>query len=447
MRVKPEKYVSVEVRKGRLYFGGADTVELAKRFGTPLYLIDENAFRGACRAFAEAFGSRYGNAKVFFACKANAALATMRMATEEGLGLDVASVGELAGALRSGADPENLLLHGNYKKEDELEYALRAGVGRIVLDSEFEADTLDRVARKIGRRARVMLRVTPGVEAHVHEMVQVGKLDTKFGVPLEGGTARKLVGAIVKKRGLEFTGIHFHIGSQILDMEPYRVAVRRAVEFMEEVRDAFGVETKDLDIGGGYPVRYDSAQVLPAPDKFAAAICGALKEELKKRDLAGPRLMLEPGRSIAGPAGMTLYTIGPVKQIPGVRNYIAVDGGLSDNPRPALYGSSYETVIANRPKDSKGMKKYRVSGRHCETDTLFPEVSLPSPKSGEILAVFTTGAYNYSMSSNYNKFPRPATVLLRDGKASIAMRRETVDDLYCCDTTSGKSADAGKKRK
>ncbi len=447
MRVKPEKYVSVEVKKGRLYFGGADTVELAKRFGTPLYLIDENVFRGACGAFSTAYGSRHGNTKVFFACKANSSLAAMRMATEEGLGLDVASVGELAGALRVGADPENLLLHGNYKKEDELEYALQAGVGRVVLDSEYEVETLDRVARKLGRRARVMLRVTPGIEAHVHEMVQVGKLDTKFGAPLQGGTARKLVGIIAKKRGLEFMGIHFHIGSQILDMDPYRVAVRRAVEFMEEIHGAFGVETKDLDIGGGYPVRYDSAQVLPAPDNFAAAVCGVLKEELRKRDLASPRLMLEPGRSITGPAGMTLYTIGPVKHIPGVRNYIAVDGGLSDNPRPALYGSLYEAVIANRPKDSKNAKKYRVSGRHCETDTLIPRIMLPDPKTGEILAVFTTGAYNYSMSGNYNKFPRPATVLLRDGKASIAVRRETIDDLFGCDVPVGRSIDAKKKRK
>jgi diaminopimelate decarboxylase len=447
MKVRPERYQSVEVRNGRLFFGGADTVALAQKFGTPLYVIDDNALRAACRAFRAAFEKRYENVTVLFAVKANAALAVMRTVVEEGLGLDVASLGELEGASRAGADMENVFFHGNYKKADEIETALRAGIGRIVLDSELEADAADAAARKLGTKARVLLRVTPGIEAHVHEMVQVGRLDTKFGVPLEGGAAAALAGKILRKRNLVFYGVHFHIGSQILESEPFKLAVMKGVGLVAELRERYGAPVREFDIGGGYPVRYDSKQSLPTPDEFAAAVCGTLKRELDRHGLPAPRLLLEPGRSIAGPAGMTLYTIGPVKNIPGVRNYIAVDGGLSDNPRPALYGSLYEAVVANRPLDSKGLKKYRVCGRHCETDTLVPELELPDPRPGEVLSVFTTGAYNYSMSGNYNKFPRPATVMLRNGRPELAIRRETVDDLFDCDISPARKTVAKKKRK
>jgi diaminopimelate decarboxylase len=434
VKVKPEKYPFAGIKNGRLTFGGADVAAMAKKFGTPLYLFDEDGFRSRCRSFKTAFESGYGDVLVLFASKSLTTLAALAIASDEGLGLDVASMGELTGAERVGADMSKVVLHGSFKKEEELERAMRAGVGRIVLDSALEADTADKVARRLGAKAKVMLRVTPGIEAHVHEMVQVGKLDSKFGVPLEGGAAKALIGHILKKRNLEFMGIHYHIGSQILETEPFRAAVARAAAFMSELKSDYGLTVRDLNIGGGYPVRYDSAQAMVSEEKFAAAVCGSLKKELRGRNLEAPRLMLEPGRGVAGPAGMTVYAIGPVKSIPGVRNYINVDGGLSDNPRPALYGSVYEAVIAERPLDRKGVKKYRVSGRHCETDTLISEIELPDPKPGETLAVFSTGAYNHSMSGNYNKFPRPATVLLRGGKPEIAVRRETEADLYACDT-------------
>ncbi|MFA6448941.1 MAG: diaminopimelate decarboxylase [bacterium] len=447
MKVKVEKYPAAAVKNGRLYFGGADTVALAKRFGTPLYLFDDATFRGACRAFRKAFESKYEDVMIVFACKANAMLSAMRLAAEEGLGLDVASAGELTGAILAGGDPEKIIFHGSYKKEEEIEMALLAGVGRIVLDSDFEADTVDRVAKRLGVKARVLLRVTPGIDAHVHEMVQVGKLDTKFGVPLKGGEALRLVGRIIKKKNIEFMGIHCHIGSQILDADPYRLAIQRMVSFIAELRDEYGVLIIDLDIGGGFPVRYDSKQALPTPEKFAAAVCPALLAELRAKGIPEPRLILEPGRSLAGPAGMTLYTVGPVKAIPGVRNYASVDGGLSDNPRPGLYGALYEAVIANRPEEKKGLKKFRVSGRHCETDTLIPDIELQDPRPGDVLAVFTTGAYNYSMSGNYNKFPRPATVLLSGGKPEIVVRRETHDDLYNCEIMPARLKNAKKKKK
>jgi diaminopimelate decarboxylase len=447
MTVKIEKYPAAEVKNGRLWFGGADTVKLAERFGTPLYVFDEDTFRANCRAYRSAFARRYPDSAVFYSSKANTMAAAVALALDEGLGLDVGSAGELEGALMAGADPKKLLYHGNYKKAEELERALRLGVGRIVLDSAHEADSVDAIAGRLKMKARVLLRVTPGIDAHVHEMVQVGKLDTKFGVPLAGGAAKELVSRILKKRNINFMGIHFHIGSQILDGEPYGLAVKRAAAFMAELRNSYGVEVRDLDIGGGFPVRYDSRQTPPAAEKFAGAICAALKAGLKAAGLPAPRLMLEPGRSLAGPAGMTLYTVGPVKSIPGVRNYAAVDGGLSDNPRPALYGSLYEAVIAGRPASKKGLKKYRVSGRHCETDTLIPEIMLADPKPGDVLAVFTTGAYNYSMSGNYNKFPRPATVLLRRGRPEIVVRRETPEDLYKCETLPSSVKDAKKRRK
>ncbi len=447
MKVKVEKYPAAEIRNGKLWFGGADVAKLAGEFGTPLYVFDEDTFRGNCRAYREAFSSRYPDTMVFYASKANTMSAAMALALAEGLGIDVSSAGELEGALKAGASPEKLIYHGNYKKAEELERALKVGVGRIVLDSAYEAEMLDNIAGRMRKKAQVMLRVTPGIDAHVHEMVQVGKLDSKFGVPLVGGAAAELIGVILKKKNLDFTGIHFHIGSQILDADPYELAVKRAVAFMAELRKRYDYETSDLDIGGGFPVRYDSKQTLPPADKFAAPVVAALKAELRSAGLAEPRLMLEPGRSLAGPAGMTLYTVGPVKVIPGVRNYVAVDGGLSDNPRPGLYGSLYEAVIANRQTAKKGLKKYRVSGRHCETDTLIPEIELADPKPGDVLAVFTTGAYNYSMSGNYNKFMRPATVLLRGGKPEVVVRRETVADLYKCENLPSSVANAKKKRK
>ncbi|HOO55256.1 MAG TPA: diaminopimelate decarboxylase [bacterium] len=447
MRVKVDKYPGAGIKNGKLTFGGADTVALAKKFGTPLYVLDEETLRGHCRAYREAFEKRYENVKILFATKSNAMLAVLSIMTQEGLGLDAASIGELSGAARAGADFGNVLLHGNYKKEDEIKKALMWGVGRIVLDSEFEADTVDRVARKMKMKARVMLRVTPGVEAHVHEMVQVGKLDSKFGVPIEGGAALGLIGYILKKRNLDFCGIHYHIGSQILEAEPFKKAVRIGVEFIAKICNTYAIEIKDFDIGGGFPVRYSTDQVMPKPEKFAAVICGELKKGIKEFGFAPPRLLLEPGRGLAGPAGITLYTIGPVKRIPGVRNYVAVDGGLSDNPRPALYGSLYEAVIANKPDSRSGVKKFRVSGRHCETDTLIPEIDLPDPATGDVMAVFSTGAYTYSMSGNYNKFPRPATVLIRNGKAELVVRRETLEDLYACDILTSRLKNAGRKSK
>lgn len=438
MAVRIERYPGTQVKRGKLYFGGADTTGLAKEFGTPLYVMDEVTLRTRCREYRKAFEKRYEAVTVMLAGKAMMTTAVAKIIADEGLWLDVASIGEMYGGIKADVAPSNMFFHGNYKKEEELEQALEWGIGAIVLDSMHEAKTLDRVARRMKRKAHVIIRITPGVEAHTHEMIQTGKLDTKFGVPIEGGAASAMAGDISKMKNLDFTGLHYHIGSQILDVEPFRVSVRRIVDFMKDISDRYGIEVKDLDVGGGYPVRYTSGHALPAPDKFAAAICGTLKKELKNAGLPAPHLYLEPGRSVVGPAGITLYTVGPVKEIPGVRNYVSVDGGLSDNPRPSLYDAEYEAVIAGRADVKKGMKKFRVSGRHCETDTLIKEIALPDPKPGDIMAVFSTGAYNYSMSGNYNKFPRPAVVLVNRGKAELIVERETLEDLYAKDVVPGR---------
>lgn len=434
MKVTPERFPGATIDgRGALRFGGADTVELAKRFGTPLYVMDGDMLRGICREFRDEFGKRYpGESLVLYASKALSALAVLRVAAEEGLGADAASPGELYGALKAGMPPERVYLHGNFKKAEELEYALKRGVGRIVVDSDDEAEALDAAAGRLRRKARALVRITPGVEAHVHEMVQVGKLDTKFGMPLQGGAALRIVKKILGLRNVELCGVHFHLGSQILDTAPYALGVERGLDFLAELKKRLGYEAAEFDIGGGFPVRYTSAQPLPAVGRFAGAVVKSLVRGLKERGLAAPKLLLEPGRALVSPTTLTLYTVGPVKRIPGVRTYVSVDGGISDNPRPALYGSVYEAVIANRA-GARADGRYRVCGRHCESDNLIMETPLAAPKRGDVMAVFTTGAYNFSMSSNYNKFPRPAMVMLEGGRARVIVKREKMEELYARD--------------
>lgn len=434
MKVSPEKYPGLSInRRGHLEFGGADLIALAKKFGTPLYVISEDVLRQSCRERRQAFEKHYPDAHISFSTKALTIKAALRIAVEEGLGLDASSPGELYGAMSVGCPMENTILHGNFKKEEDLRFALEHGVGRIVIDSFEEIETLDRVARGMKLRARVQVRVNPGVEAHTFEMLKVGMLDSKFGLPLENGDAFAAVGRILKKKNLEFMGVHYHIGSQIFETEPFVISAERAMDFLLKIKTELGSDVRELNIGGGLPVRYDSKHPMPAPEKFARAVCGVIKARCKAHGLPLPRVILEPGRSVAGPAGITLYTIGPVKTIPGIRRYAAVDGGLSDNPRPGLYGATYEVLLARDPKPAGRVAAYRVCGRHCESDVLFDNAPLPDPKYGDILAVMSTGAYNHSMSSNYNKFPRPAMVMVKGGRAKEILRRQTYEDLYIHD--------------
>ena len=419
--------------RGHLEIGGCDCVELAKEFGTPLYVFDELLIRENCRRYKKAFAQNYpAEAKVCYAGKAFLTLAMCRLVDEEGLWLDVASGGELFTALQAKFPPERIYMHGNFKTEDELKAAVRNKVGRVVVDCIEELERLNSIAASQNTVAEILLRLTPGVEAHTHEYIRTGQIDTKFGFHIENGIAFEGVKKALSLKNLKLRGFHSHIGSQIFETEPYRIAVEQMFSFAAMVRSETGFVMQELNLGGGLGIRYVPEDDPPSIESFVAAICDAVKETASRFGFELPSLAIEPGRSIVGEAGTTLYTIGVVKEIPKVRTYVSVDGGMSDNPRPALYGARYFAVVANKA-DRTPNKVVTVAGKHCESDILIRDIALADPEPGNILAVFTTGAYHYSMASNYNRFPRPAVVFVKDGKAKLVVRRETYDDLLRCD--------------
>jgi diaminopimelate decarboxylase len=416
---------------GRLEIGGCDVVELVKRFGTPLYVMDEKCLRDACRAYRAAFESRYPKVLISFAGKAFINLAACRIADEEGLGLDVSSGGELNTALEAKFPAERILLHGNNKSAAELDMALGAGVGRIVVDSEWEVELLAERAKEAGKKAEVLLRVTPGIQADTHTYIQAGQVDTKFGLPMVGNRALLACQRAASLESISFHGIHCHIGSSIFDLVPFRQAAEVMVDFAARLKDA-GIEVEDIDLGGGLGVRYRSEDKPPSIEEYAEALISSLTERLEGHGLSKPRLILEPGRSIVGEAGVTLYTVGVIKEIPGVRTYVSVDGGLADNPRVALYQARYEAIAANKA-NQPAAQQVTITGKHCESDVLIWDIDLPKLEPEDILAVQTTGAYNYSMASNYNRLPRPAVVLVGGGQAEVIVERETFSDLLRAD--------------
>ncbi|MCD6352383.1 MAG: diaminopimelate decarboxylase [Armatimonadetes bacterium] len=413
---------------GHLVLGGCDCVELADTFGTPLYVLDEELLRGNCRAYVQAFSSRVEAVEICYAGKALLTTGLARLVQQEGLGLDVASAGELYTALKADFPPERIKLHGNFKSDLELEMALDAGVGRIVVDSLSEIDRLQAAAARLGKEADVLLRVTPGIRAHTHDYVATGHVDSKFGLGVASGAAEEGTRRILACENLRLRGFHCHIGSQVFALDGFARATEIMVGFAARMRDELDYTAEELDMGGGLGIAYTHEDAPPTIDEFAEVLCSALLKATDEQAFPVPKLILEPGRSIVGPAGITLYRVGPVKEIPGVRTYVAVDGGLSDNPRPALYDAQYEAVVANKA-DLPTTVSVRVAGKHCETDTLLPEISLQPVEEGDVLAVFCTGAYNYAMASNYNRFPRPAMVLVRDGRAEVLVERESLEDL------------------
>lgn len=419
--------------RGHLEIGGCDTVQLAQEFGTPLYVLDESLIRERCRQYCSSLARHYPDSEVLYAGKTFLALALCRIMEEEGLGLDVASGGELYTALRAGFPPHRLYFNGNNKSPAELFMALEAGIGRIVVDNLYELDLLEHLARRHRAKARILIRVTPGIEAHTHHYIQTGQEDSKFGLGLQSGAALEGVRKALSSRSLLLKGLHCHIGSQIFDLEPYRLAAEAMIGFMAEIRDHLGVALDELDLGGGLGIPYLATDEPPSVEDLITVLASAVKETASRRDLPLPRLILEPGRSLVGDAGTTLYTVGAIKRLPGVRNYLAVDGGMADNPRHALYGARYEAILANRAAEP-GQEVYTVAGKCCESgDILIRDLLLPQARPGDILAVSCTGAYNYSMSSNYNRLPRPATVLVAAGQADLILERETYEDLIAKD--------------
>ena len=416
---------------GVLTLGGVDVRLLAAEFGTPLYVCDEQDVRSRCREYLEAFGP---DGRVFYAAKAFCSRAVLRWVTSEGLGVDVCTGGELEVALSAGVPPEQITMHGNNKSLDELARAVSAGVGHIVADSFEEIARLAYLADGAAVRPTILVRVTTGVEAHTHEFMATAHDDQKFGFSLASGAADEAVRRVLGCPGLSFAGLHSHIGSQIFDTAGFEVAAHRVVSLAVRIRDEHGVEIDELDLGGGFGIAYTEEDDAPEVKELAQSLRDIVDGQCRAAGLRRPRLTVEPGRGIVGPSTVSLYTVGTIKDVDGLRTYVSVDGGMSDNIRTALYDAEYVCALASRSSSAPPMLS-RVVGRHCESgDIVVRHAWLPSDlASGDLLAVPATGAYCWSMASNYNHTPRPAVVAVGDAAARVIVRRESLDDLLSLD--------------
>lgn len=420
--------------KGHLTIGGADAVELARQFGTPAYIIDENVVRENCRAYLRAATKYFGaDALPLYASKALCFTGIYKLAAEEGLGIDCVSGGELYTAKRAGFPADKIYFHGNNKTDRDIADALDMGVGTFVVDNEDELDALSAEATRRGITQRILLRITPGIDPHTHRAIMTGNVDSKFGNAIVTGQAMKIVKRALASDGIYLAGLHCHIGSQIFDIEPFADAASIMVKFIAEIKAQCGYEIRELNLGGGLGVRYTEYDREINYEEAIRDIAAVVTEFCRENDIAMPKVILEPGRSLVAAAGATLYTVGSVKEIPDFRNYISVDGGMPDNPRYALYQSQYTALIANRanaPRDYRAT----VAGRCCESGDLLGEnMEIQRAKRGDILAVLVTGAYNYSMASNYNRLPRPPVIMVKDGKPYVAVKRESYEDIVAND--------------
>lgn len=418
-------------RNNHLVVGGCDAVALAAEFGTPLYVFDEATLRGKCAEFREEFASRHPDSLVFYACKAFINRAVAQILKEEGLGLDVASGGELSIARSVDFPMEKVHFNGNSKSRSELGLAIECGVGRVVVDNFHELSLLSAVAAEAGVRQGILLRLSPGVDPHTHAYIATGVVDSKFGFPMV--QAEEAVAQAMSSSSLDLKGLHFHIGSQILEFEPYRKAIAIVLRLAIEMRREHGFALTELSTGGGLGITYSEGSPAPTVAHFAQAIVTSLQEEAKALGVEPPRLIVEPGRSIVGQAGVAVYTVGSTKEVPGVRKYVSVDGGMADNIRPALYQAEYEAVVANRVQGAD-VERVTVAGKFCESgDILIRDIELPKVEPGDIIAVPCCGAYCLAMASNYNAALLPAVVLVKDGKARLIRRRQGYDDLMSHD--------------
>jgi diaminopimelate decarboxylase len=420
-----------------LALGGCDAVELAQEFGTPLYVFDEEELRATCRAYREAFASRYAKSSVVYAAKAYVGRWLAQLIAEEGLGMDVVAGGELAVARAAGFPVERVFFHGNNKSAQELLEAVEGGVGRIVIDNFHELALLDGIAGTAGRKQPVLIRVSPNVDPHTHAKTTTGTLDVKFGFPIATGAAEEAIGRAIACENLELTGLHFHLGSPIFDLEPYWQANDVVIEFARRMSDRHGLELREYNIGGGFAAQYVRGQPAPEPGQYAAAVVDSLLAALERHGLPEPMLIVEPGRSIVARAGVALYTVGARKEIPGVRTYVSVDGGMADNIRPAMYDSKYEALVANRATELPA-ETVTIAGKYCESgDVLIRDVELPKLSAGDVIALPASGAYCLAMASNYNMSLRPPIVVVRDGRARLVRRRETYEDLLRTEAGEG----------
>ena len=416
--------------ENHLVIGQHDTVELAKKFGTPLYVLDEDLMRDNCRAYKNAIDTYYdGHGLVLFASKALCTMYTGRLVAEEGLGADVVSGGELYTLYKAGFPMEKVFFHGNNKTPDEIELALNCGVGHIVVDNKYELELLNRIANEKNVNQRILFRIKPGIDAHTHDFVKTGQIDSKFGVALENGEAYEIHKLALSMSNIQIDGVHCHIGSQIFDVEPFCEAAKVMIGFIADLYDKLGIKVKILNLGGGFGIKYTATDDPIAPSEYIHKVTNVVKELAQEKGIDLPFLVFEPGRSIVASAGITLYTVGCVKEIENVRTYVSIDGGMCDNPRYILYGSKYTAVLANNAS-AEPVAPITIAGKCCESGDLIQEhVMMPQIHVGDTLAVLATGAYNYSMSSNYNRIPRPPIVAVSGNEAKIIVKRETYDDL------------------
>ncbi|MGN0556907.1 MAG: diaminopimelate decarboxylase [Acutalibacteraceae bacterium] len=420
---------NITVRDGHLFVGDCDCVALAKEYGTPLYVMDETTLRKNCRLFVQSMQKNYKKSLVLYASKALNCKELCRIADSEGMGLDVVSGGELYTALKAGVSPKKLFFHGNNKTADELNMAIDNKIGRIIVDNIFELEQVDRIAESKGACPDIMFRIKPGVDAHTHDFIRTGQIDSKFGFALENGEAYDAVKTALSLKNVHLTGLHCHIGSQIFNDDPFIEAAKIMLGFYKQIKEDFGVEFDDLNLGGGFGIKYIEQDNPMAYDSFMSRVADVIHDYCSVNGLTVPRVLIEPGRSIVGSAGVTLYTVGAVKEIKGVRNYVTIDGGMCDNPRYALYQSDYTAIVANRA-DCASDYTAAIGGKCCESgDLIGQSMKIAKPDSGDILAVLSTGAYNYSMASNYNRNPRPAMVMVDGDKSRVIIKRETYEDI------------------
>lgn len=415
---------------GHLTIGGCDTIELAQTFGTPLYVMDEDKIRNTCKMYRSSIDKYYnGKGMPLYASKAFSCKEICRIANEEKMGLDVVSGGELFTALNADFPAEHIHFHGNNKTPDEISFALQSNVGHIIVDNLTELQTIDSMAAKMNKIADITLRIKPGIDAHTHEFIRTGQIDSKFGFALETGEAMEAVQSAVQYKNVNLKGVHCHIGSQIFDIQPFVLAAKIMLGFIKQIKDETGVVIKELNLGGGFGIKYVSSDTPVAYDKYMELVAETVNTRCKELGLDVPFIFIEPGRSIVGEAGITLYTVGAIKKIPHVRTYVSVDGGMGDNPRYALYKSNYTAVVANKAT-LPANEKVTIAGKCCESGDLIQENTLiQATEVGDTLAVLSTGAYNYSMSSNYNRIPKPAVVMVHNGNPRVVVKRETYEDI------------------
>lgn len=420
--------------KGHLTIGGCDTLELAKEFGTPLYVMDEATIRNTCKSYVNSIKTHYdGKGLPMYASKALSCKALVQLADSENMGLDVVSGGEIYTAMKANFPPEKIQFHGNNKTEAELRMALDYNIGKIIVDNLYELELLNKIAGEKNKVVKISMRIKPGIDAHTHNFIMTGQIDSKFGFALETGEAMAAVKESLKLGNVDLTELHCHIGSQIFDIDPFVKAAEVMMDFIGQIKRETGHLVTELNLGGGYGIKYTENDNPVPYDNYMAAVSKAVKAKAAENDILVPFIYMEPGRSVVGEAGITLYTVGGRKEIPNVRTYVSVDGGMTDNIRYALYESEYTVVNAGKA-DQEPNEKVTVAGKCCESgDLIQKDTPVADVQVGDTLAVLSTGAYNYSMASNYNRNPRPAIVMVKDGKARLIVKRESYDDLVAND--------------